>query len=269
MLKKFGGFALYKSTLIVANAIARQILGRGLSLATNALISRGIAVFIGPIGWILTGLWLLVDIAGPAYRKTVPAVIYITALRLMLQYRVNIGVVGDGSTGKDALIKSVFNIDTGNINPIAGSTSSKEIYPLGSNGAFITNFPGFNDYRPRVDQELDDYIRHMDAFILLVDISRGVTNTDIEIFEKVEALGKPTAVCLNKIDLPRTEKEREDLIKAAKTRIKATQFYETVFDPDPRLLGSKIQGCKEVYDWVCLQIERDDKDASNIPKGDF
>lgn len=269
LLKNFGGFTIYKIALIVANAVARQILGHGLKLATNALIARSISIFIGPIGWVLTGIWLLIDIAGPAYRKTVPAVIYIAALRLMLLYRINIGVVGDGATGKDAMMKCVFNIDTGNISPIAGTTSSKEIYALGPSGAFITNFPGFNDYRPKVDKDLDDYLCYMDAFILIVDISRGLTNTDIDIFNNVKALQKPTLVCLNKIDLPRTENDKNTLIKAAKKRIKAAKFCETAFDPDPRLHKGGPIGCKEVYEWVCLQIERDEKDTSNIPKGNF
>lgn len=267
LLKKFGGFGIYKISLIVANAIARQILGRGLSLATNAMIARGISVFTGPIGWILTGIWLLIDIAGPAYKKTMPSVIYIAALRLMLLYRINIGVVGDGSTGKDAMIKSVFNIDTGNISPIAGSTFTKEIYDLGS-GAYLTNFPGFNDYRPEVDKELDDYIRHMDAFILLVDITRGVTKTDIKIFENIKSFGKPTLVCLNKIDIARPEKVNE-LIMAAKMRISAEIIYETAFDPDTRVWKDGPINCEKVYKWVCQQIERDGKDSSSIPKGEF
>ena len=49
------GFLAYKLALIVANAIARAILGRGLALATNAALTRGIAVFAGPIGWVSRG----------------------------------------------------------------------------------------------------------------------------------------------------------------------------------------------------------------------
>jgi len=266
LLGKFGGFGIYKISLIVANAIARQILGRGLSLATNAMIARGISVFTGPIGWVITGIWLLVDMAGPAYRKTVPAVIYTAALRLMLIYRINIGVVGDGSTGKDSLLKAVFGINTGNVNPVAGSTSSMEIYDLGV-GSYLTNFPGFNDYRKEVNKELDDYIRHMDVFILLVDITRGVTKTDIEIFKNIKSFEKPILVCLNKIDLPRTQEERNSLLIAAKQRIHAENFIETAFDPDKRLHEGGPIGCKKVYKWTCDQIEVDGKDSSNIPKG--
>lgn len=51
-----GGFASYKITLIIVNAIAKTILGRGLSIAVNASFARGLSVIVGPIGIILTAL---------------------------------------------------------------------------------------------------------------------------------------------------------------------------------------------------------------------
>ena len=78
---KQSGFMAYKIALIVANAIAKAVLGRGLSLAANAGIARTIGIFAGPIGWIITGLWTVADIAGPAYRVTIPAVIQVAFLR--------------------------------------------------------------------------------------------------------------------------------------------------------------------------------------------
>jgi uncharacterized protein YaaW (UPF0174 family) len=83
---KMGGFASYKIALIVANAIARAILGKGLMLATNATITRTIGIFAGPIGWAVTGAWTLIDIAGPAHRVTIPVVIQIAFLRAKLKY---------------------------------------------------------------------------------------------------------------------------------------------------------------------------------------
>ena len=78
---KASGFLAYKLALIVANAIAKAILGRGLSLAANAALTRWIAVFAGPIGWVVTGIWTLLDLAGPAYRVTIPCVVHIAMLR--------------------------------------------------------------------------------------------------------------------------------------------------------------------------------------------
>lgn len=79
---KASGFQAYKLAVIVANAVAKQMLGKGLTFAANAGLTRSIAIFSGPIGWIITGLWTLIDIAGPAYRVIIPIVIHIAYLRI-------------------------------------------------------------------------------------------------------------------------------------------------------------------------------------------
>jgi UPF0174 protein HP_1588 len=53
---RLGGFATYKMAVIVANAVARSLLGRGLTFAGNATLTRTLGVALGPIGWIVTGL---------------------------------------------------------------------------------------------------------------------------------------------------------------------------------------------------------------------
>ena len=75
------GFASYQMTVIIANVIVKSLLGRGLSLGANATLTRSLAILTGPIGWIITGIWTAIDIAGPAYRVTIPSVIYVAMLR--------------------------------------------------------------------------------------------------------------------------------------------------------------------------------------------
>ncbi|HGA2318627.1 TPA: DUF3944 domain-containing protein [Pseudomonas putida] len=78
---KAGGFKSYQLTLIIVNAILKALIGRGLSLAGNVALTRTMAVLTGPIGWVITGAWTAIDIASPAFRVTIPAVIQIAALR--------------------------------------------------------------------------------------------------------------------------------------------------------------------------------------------
>ena len=80
------GFVAYQVAVIVANAVAKAVLGRGLSLAANAALTRIIGMFAGPIGWVITGIWTAIDIAGPAYRVTIPCVCHVAYLRLKNQY---------------------------------------------------------------------------------------------------------------------------------------------------------------------------------------
>lgn len=76
-----GGFKSYQLTVIIVNAVAKALIGRGLSFAGNAALTRTMAVLSGPIGWAITGLWTAVDLAGAAYRVTIPAVIQVSVLR--------------------------------------------------------------------------------------------------------------------------------------------------------------------------------------------
>lgn len=76
-----GGFKSYQLTLIIANAIMKALFGRGLTLVANSTLTRIMAILTGPIGWAITALWTMIDIAGPAYRVTIPAVIQVAYLR--------------------------------------------------------------------------------------------------------------------------------------------------------------------------------------------
>ncbi len=80
------GFLPYKLAVVVANAAVRPFVTAlgigGLSLAANAGLTRIIGILGGPVGWALTTIWTAYDLAGPAYRVTVPAAIWIACLRL-------------------------------------------------------------------------------------------------------------------------------------------------------------------------------------------
>jgi len=266
LVTRFGGFAVYKSALVVANMVARALLGQGLSFATNAALTRTIGAFLGPIGWIASGLWLAIDLAGPAYRKTVPAIIHVATLRQTLMKRVTIGVVGDGSSGKDSLIQAVFGLDS-QPDPVAGSTKEAMVYQLSEQGnAHVVNYPGFNDYRPSVNAHINDYLHHTDVFVLVVDALRGISGTDVAILKKVENFATPDniLICLNKVDLARNAKDRASILAAAQERLGGYTIIETAFDPDPRL-GSEQIGCDEVYDWIEEHVLANGKIAGALP----
>lgn len=82
ILIKVTGFKAYQMAVIVANIVSKVILGRGLALAGNAALVRGIAIFAGPVGWVLNGILMLPLFSGPAYRVTIPCVVHIAMLRM-------------------------------------------------------------------------------------------------------------------------------------------------------------------------------------------
>lgn len=80
-----GGFQSYIWIVVAANAISRALFGRGLSFVANAMLTRITSMLVGPIGIALNILWTAVDIAGPAYRVTIPAVVQIAYIRSKMQ----------------------------------------------------------------------------------------------------------------------------------------------------------------------------------------
>lgn len=78
---KAGGFKSYQLTVIIVNQVMKALIGRGLNFVANATLMRVMSVLSGPIGWAITGAWTAVDIASPAFRVTIPAVIQIAYLR--------------------------------------------------------------------------------------------------------------------------------------------------------------------------------------------
>ena len=81
-----GGFKSYQLSLIIVNGVLKALIGRGLSFAGNATLTRTLAILTGPIGWAITGVWTAIDIASPAYRVTIPAVIQVAFLRQKFLY---------------------------------------------------------------------------------------------------------------------------------------------------------------------------------------
>lgn len=63
------------------------LVGRGVMRAGFGLLSRSTQLLFGPVGWIVCGAWTAWDIAGPAYRVTVPAVLQVAYMRMRYKTR--------------------------------------------------------------------------------------------------------------------------------------------------------------------------------------
>lgn len=79
-----GGFKSYKMTVIIANQIAKVILGKGLTFAGNHMLMKFLSIATGPAGWAASGAWIAADIAGTSYKVTIPTVIHVAMLRKKL-----------------------------------------------------------------------------------------------------------------------------------------------------------------------------------------
>lgn len=76
---KKGGVLFTRLALYITQIISRMLLGRGLSFFGANAISR---VLGGPVGWAITIGWSVADLASPAYRVTIPAVLQVSCMRM-------------------------------------------------------------------------------------------------------------------------------------------------------------------------------------------
>lgn len=75
------GFKAYQLLMKIIYTIGTKILGKTVPWIVYQSSAKWLSAFAGPLGLILTAGWTIIDIAGPAYRVTIPATIYIASLR--------------------------------------------------------------------------------------------------------------------------------------------------------------------------------------------
>ena len=65
----------------IITRIANMIFGRTISMMGMMTFERYVGMLAGPIGWGMLACWTISDIASPAYRVVIPAVIMIAGMR--------------------------------------------------------------------------------------------------------------------------------------------------------------------------------------------
>ena len=77
---QLSGFGIYLLASTALGAITGTI-GITLPFAVYTTMSSVIFVVIGPVGWIGAGLFAIWKLTGPNYKRLIPAIIYISALK--------------------------------------------------------------------------------------------------------------------------------------------------------------------------------------------
>ena len=81
-------FAIRRNTILmtemvyyVSLRIANMLLGRWITMMGMSTVGRYLGMAAGPIGWAALAGWTIRDIASPAYRVMIPAVIMTASMR--------------------------------------------------------------------------------------------------------------------------------------------------------------------------------------------
>ena len=82
MAIKTGQRILARFVSYIMKSMMNVLVIRGVATAGMETVGRAIGGFAGPIGWVALSVWTAYDIASPAYRVCVPAVIQVASMRL-------------------------------------------------------------------------------------------------------------------------------------------------------------------------------------------
>lgn len=202
----------------------------------------------------------------PRDEVLLPAVLEVSALRQTVRHRVTVGVVGSPSSGKDAAIKAIFGVDSGNVSPVAGSTRSVEITRLqGPTALFVVNTPGMGDVIEEVTEEARQVLDLIDVFVYVVNAQGGVQARELADYRDCVRRDRPVLAVVNKIDTLR-EGDRVRYLEDARNKLKVREedFLSAAFDPLPQLSDRPI-GLKAVRNWISARLESLGKDTSQLP----
>ncbi|MCB9777261.1 MAG: 50S ribosome-binding GTPase [Alphaproteobacteria bacterium] len=218
--------------------------------------------FFAPVT-LAAGAWY---IGRPKDKVLLPAVLEVARLRQVVRHRVTVGVVGSPSAGKDAAIKAIFGVDTGNVHPVAGSTKEVAIHRLaGARALFVVNTPGMGDVVEAVTEQARQILHHIDVFVYVVNTQGGVQARERADYRGCVSTGRPVLAVVNKIDTLR-ESDRQRYLDDARGKLGAPEdaFLAAAFDPLPQLSETPI-GVEPVQAWLTHHLARLGKDPTELP----
>lgn len=200
-------------------------------------------------------------------RRFLAGALEVARLRQIVLRRVTVGVVGSPSTGKDAAIRALFGVETGNISPIAGSTKEVTIQRLpGATALYVVNTPGMGDVVAGVTEAARQVLDHIDVYLYLVNAEGGVQARELADYRRCVATGKPVLAIINKVDVLRP-RDRDAYLADARAKLGAPEddFVAVAFDPLPQLSPGPINR-DAVREWLIRHLVEQGKDPSELPE---
>lgn len=183
------------------------------------------------------------------------ALLELQRLRVLVERRLVVVLVGPPSSGKDAAILALFGLDTGGIHPVAGSTSAVAVYEApGDDHIQILNTPGLGDVLQALTRETREVLDQADLFLFLVNAQGGVRQRERDEHSRVRQRQRPTLVLVNKLDTLR-EADRERFLRdvAEKLRVPRAEVVGVAVDPLPQLSETPL-GLEGVHRWLSEQL---------------
>ncbi|HFP7722459.1 TPA: GTPase [Campylobacter jejuni] len=260
------------SSLIAGGLIGSGAVSGALGSAATFLGSRVAGTLAGPIGMIISSIWMIIDIAGPAFRVTVPAVIYIAFLRRQFLYEkeiikqmeieqqkkvknlnqgkkysldelfnqeLNILIVGGTGAGKSSTIKALFETEDYNLDIEINSSSkpvTQEIKEYQLSNLTIYDSPGLGDGSEndsRHMEKIKNLLEKNDDGKAKIDLVLVIVNATTRDLES-------TYKTINEAIMPYME-EKERILIALNKCDKASDNPDITFDYKENKLSQELE----------------------------
>jgi GTPase Era involved in 16S rRNA processing/ankyrin repeat protein len=176
-----------------------------------------------------------------------------------LEQNLVISFIGTVSSGKTSAIKALFDVNFGDISPIAGSTISVKTAKV-ENNVYIVDAPGFGDFRDEVSLQAKKICKETDIFVYIINAEGGYKEQEKRDYEEMLSFGKDVLVVLNKIDLIR-KKDLNNFVEDLKTKLNINDenFIVAAFNPLHKI--SKIPiNVDKIINWLDDKLSKSGKD---------
>ncbi len=250
------------STALQPHERARKRGGLDHLWAVAVTVLRLLAPLVGPLAAIGFLLWL----GRPRDELLLPAVMHLNLLRTKVAKRFTVGIVGPPSSGKDAAMAAVFDVQTGGVHPVAGSTKEVAVFLIDDEGSLqVVNTPGVGDVLQELTEEARAVLDQIDLFLFLVNAQGGVRTREKTEWQLCRARRRPMLVVVNKIDTLRPD-DRERFVEDTRKKLgmRPGTVLGAAFDPLPQLSPEPL-GVEPIRAWMREQLEEAGRDAGLIP----
>lgn len=133
---------------------------------------------------------------------------------------VNLAIVGNTNVGKSSLLNTLLQEEKAIVTDIEGTTRDviEETLVIGNLVLNVSDTAGIRDTEDVVEaigvNKSLKAIENTDIIIYLIDLSRGISEKDTELLNKIKEQNKPYIVGINKVDISReNENKLKEMLK--------------------------------------------------------
>ena len=120
-----------------------------------------------------------------------------------------ISLYGTVNSGKSSTINALTGQKLADVKAIAGYTKEIKLYEFREN-VYITDTPGLDDINAENSARAQEFVEEdTDIILFFFNAGVGAAKSTVDAYKKLQSLGKPIVVVLNKVDILTSDEKKE------------------------------------------------------------